>query len=143
MDYFTFDYTFVVASCESCNSACSGSVAKMIYGADASWAGTRVTHSDARRTHSADHQAQPIAGRLPGPTRQWSFTDRVTGRHLCQEFGRQHIARHETVKEAYRVSASSEQEAMIDPTGIVPSAIAPRGVGKVPSARRQSDRAQT
>ena len=58
MDYFIFGYTFMVASCESRNGAYSGSVAKMIHGADASWAGTRVTHGNARRSHSADHQAE-------------------------------------------------------------------------------------
>jgi hypothetical protein len=70
MSYFIFDDAFVVASCKSRNSACSGSVAKMINGADASWAGTRMPYGDARRGHSADHQTQSIAGRLPRPTRQ-------------------------------------------------------------------------
>jgi hypothetical protein len=52
---FIFGRSFVSPVVKAPNSACSRTVTKMIYGADASLTGTRVTDGDACRSHSADH----------------------------------------------------------------------------------------
>jgi hypothetical protein len=46
------------------------------------------------------------------------------------------------VKEADRVAGSSNEKSVIDPPGIIIGAVAPSGIGKVPSARCQLHRIQ-
>lgn len=63
--------------------------------------------------------------------------------HFGQKFARQHIARHQTVKETDSITGRSNQKAMVDPRRIVPGVIAPRGIGKVLGARRHAHRFKT
>jgi hypothetical protein len=47
------------------------------------------------------------------------------------------------VKEAYCITGSANQKAVVDPPRIVPGRITPRCIGKVPSGRRQPHRVKT